>query len=225
MPVEKTSTGYTVQLRPDVQQKVGKLMAENGFATPVWEPEAVTGTGTDTDSDWSSYLGALIRAVHHVEDKSPKHFQNPTRKIQVRYIDPAVNPAPWLTIRTHCQAFEPGWYAITPIGRHDAGSFAVAHGPYSYRRALMLAVAWIRNFYGENGNRYQAEFWQGPATEKDIEIIRSAAQTVGGGIPIPGTEIHEVAIDRRDGRTLWESRYPHAGPVTEGAKPVRWEDR
>ncbi|ACI12504.1 gp89 [Mycobacterium phage Konstantine] len=225
MPVEKTSTGYTVQLRPDVQQKVGKLMAENGFTTPVWEPEAVTGT----DSGWHLYLNALIRAVRHVEDKCPKHFPNPAYKIQIRYLNPSTGWAlPWRTISRDGGAItEPGWYAITPIGSIDGNdhNFAVAHGPYRYRRASGIAVAWIRNFYGENGNRYQAEFWQGPATEKDIEIIRSAEHTVGGGIPVPGTEIHEVAIDRRDGRTLWEHKYPHTGPVTEGAKPVRWEDR
>ncbi|AXH47209.1 hypothetical protein SEA_CBORCH11_87 [Mycobacterium phage Cborch11] len=221
MPVIKTNGAVQVSMSTDTAKKVNRLMAENGF--PFGGDDVFP-----VDEMDMSWLLVLTKAIGHVEDKRPKHFRNPARKVQIRHLDASEGWAlPWRTVRVGNEiATESGWYAITPIGSIDETSnLAIAHGPHSYNRARMLAISWIRTFYGKNGDRYQAEFWEGLATDRDIEVLRSAAQTVGGGIPIPGTEIHEVAIDRRDGRTLWESRYPHAGPVTEGAKPVRWEDR
>lgn len=205
MPIirhDETGAILWYETESGVAQKVQKLMAENGYPVPI----------LDTPSEHQArYWSMFGKAITHVEDGTPKHFPNPARKIQIRYIstDTGTGKLPWRTVRPQsAMNVPPGWYAITPIGKIDGESdnLAVAHGPYNYRHAKSLVRQWLHNFYGPEGRNAQADFWLGEAEEGDIEILKLDETNLG--VPGPNAAIQEVAIDKRDGRTLWEDRYP-----------------
>lgn len=190
-------------LDPNVAPTIQKLMAENGYPVEI----------SDTPSEKQSrYWTMFAKAITHVEDGAPKHYPNPARKIQIRYHDGKTRHDGgtfwWRTIRWTSKDFPKGWYAITPIGKIDGENenFAIAHGPYNYRYAISLVRQWLHNFYGPEGKNAQADFWLGEAEEGDIERIRSAPESVAG-ILVPGMTVHEIEIDKRDGRTLSDREY------------------
>ena len=205
MPIirhEDTGAILWYETESGVAQKVQKLMAENGYPVPI----------LDTPSEHQARYWAMFgKAITHIEDGTPKHFPNPARKIQIRYIstDTGTGKLPWRTVRPNsAMNIPPGWYAITPIGKIDGESdnLAVAHGPYSYRHAKSIVRQWLHNFWGPDGKNAQADFWLGEAEEGDIEVIRSAPESVAG-IVVPGMKIHEIGLDKRDGRTMWDREY------------------
>ena len=205
MPIirhEETGAVLRYEMDSTVSAAVQKLMAENGYPVPI----------LDTPSEHQArYWSMFGKAITHVEDGTPKHFPNPARKIQIRYIstDTGTGKLPWRTVRPQsAMNVPPGWYAITPIGKIDGESdnLAVAHGPYNYRHAKSIVRQWLHNFYGPDGRNAQADFWLGEAEEGDIEVIRSAPESVAG-IVVPGMKIHEIGLDKRDGRTMWDREY------------------
>lgn len=206
MPILEVDGRRVFKMDARVGQQVQQLMAENGY------PVTILATPSDR---LARYWDMFAKAITHVEDKCPKHFPNPARKIQIRYHDGKTRHDEglmwWRTVRFSNEVVPKGWYACTPIGKIDGEveNVSVAHGPYTYRRALSLVRGWLANFWGPDGKNAQADFWLGEAEEDDIEVIRSAPESVAG-IVVKGMEIHEIAIDRRDGRTLWENRYPKA---------------
>ena len=203
MPIirhDETGAILWFETEAGVAKKVQTLMAENGY------PVAIL----DTPSDHQArYWTMFAKAITHIEDGTPKHFPNPARKVQIRYIDSG--KLPWRTVRPGQPDVPRGWYAITPIGKIDGESdnLAVAHGPHSYRYANSLVRQWLHNFWGPDGQNAQADFWLGEPEEGDIEVIRSAPESVAG-IVVPGMKIHEIGLDKRDGRTLWDREYTEA---------------